>query len=93
VWNHITEFNETFLFTCRYVYVYAQIIVKEGKYVVYMHAYIHTYIMVALFAAPAVTGFSWAKCNATSTYYSTSHTICLGEKDAPGKAAKNHARA
>jgi hypothetical protein len=26
-----------------------------------------------------------------STYYSTSHTTCLGEKDAPGEAAKNHA--
>jgi hypothetical protein len=24
-------------------------------------------------------------------YYSTSHTSCLGEKDAPGDAAKNHA--
>jgi hypothetical protein len=33
----------------------------------------------------------WAKCNATSTYYSTSHTSCLGEKAAPGEAAKNHA--
>jgi hypothetical protein len=33
----------------------------------------------------------WVKCNAMSTYYSTSHTGCLGEKDAPGEAAKNHA--
>jgi hypothetical protein len=32
-----------------------------------------------------------AKRNAMSTYYSTSHTSCLGEKDAPGEAAKNHA--
>jgi hypothetical protein len=27
----------------------------------------------------------------TSTYYSTSHTSCRGEKDAPGEAATNHA--
>jgi hypothetical protein len=28
------------------------------------------------------------KCNAMSTYYSTSHTSCIGEKDSPGVAAK-----
>jgi hypothetical protein len=33
----------------------------------------------------------WAKCNATRMYYSTSHTSCLGEKDAPGEATSNHA--
>jgi hypothetical protein len=33
----------------------------------------------------------WAKCNAMSTYYSTSHTSCLEEKDALGEAANNHA--
>jgi hypothetical protein len=29
-------------------------------------------------------------CSATSTYYSTSHTSCLGAKDALDEAAKNH---
>jgi hypothetical protein len=35
----------------------------------------------------------WAKCNAMSTCYSTSHTSFLGEKNTPGEAATNHARA
>jgi hypothetical protein len=35
-------------------------------------------------AAPCVQSY-WVKCAATSTYYSTSHTSCLGEKDAPGE--------
>jgi hypothetical protein len=44
-------------------------------------------------AVPLLHAFShyWAKCIATSTYYSTSHTSCLEQKDAPGEAAKNHA--
>jgi hypothetical protein len=32
---------------------------------------------------------SRAKCNVKSTYYSTSHTSYLEEKDAKAKAAKN----
>jgi hypothetical protein len=38
-----------------------------------------------------ISGSLLAKCNATSTYYSTSHTNCLGEKDAPDQGTKNHA--
>jgi hypothetical protein len=50
-------------------------------------------LLAKLDAVPLLHTFShlWAKCNAMSTYYSTSHTSCLGEKDAPGEAAKNHA--
>jgi hypothetical protein len=43
-------------------------------------------------AAPHVQSY-WVKCNALSTYYSIAHTSCLGEKDAPGEAAKNYASA
>jgi hypothetical protein len=49
-------------------------------------------ILAKLDAVPLLLALSyWAKCNATSTYYGTSHTSCLGEKDAPGEAATNHA--
>jgi hypothetical protein len=50
-------------------------------------------LLAKLDAVPLLHAFShyWAKCNVMSTYYSTSHTTCLGEKDAPGEAAKNHA--
>jgi hypothetical protein len=50
-------------------------------------------LLAKLDAIPLLHVFShyWAKCNETSTYYSTSHISCLGEKDAPGKAGKNHA--
>jgi hypothetical protein len=44
-------------------------------------------------AVPLLHVFShyWAKGTATSLYYSTSHTSCLGEKGTPGEAAKHHA--
>jgi hypothetical protein len=50
-------------------------------------------LLAKLDAVPLLHAFShyWAKGNATSTYYSTSHTGCVGEKDAPGEAARNHA--
>jgi hypothetical protein len=49
-------------------------------------------LLANLDAVPLLHALSyWAKCNALSTYYSTSHTSCLGEKDALGEAATNHA--
>jgi hypothetical protein len=50
-------------------------------------------LLAKLDAVSLLHAFShyWAKCNVTITYYSTSHTSCLGEKDALGEAAKNHA--
>jgi hypothetical protein len=45
-------------------------------------------LLAKLDAVSLLHAFShyWAKW--TSTHYSTSYTSCLGEKDAPGKAAK-----
>jgi hypothetical protein len=50
-------------------------------------------LLAKLDAVPLLHEFNpyWAKCNVTSTYYSTAYTSCLGEKDALGEAAKNHA--
>jgi hypothetical protein len=46
-------------------------------------------LLAKLDAVPLLHAFShyWAKRNATSTYHSTLHTSCLGEKDAPGEDA------
>jgi hypothetical protein len=50
-------------------------------------------LVAKLDAVPMFHAFShyWSKCNETSTYYSTSHTSRLGEKDALGEATENHA--
>jgi hypothetical protein len=47
-------------------------------------------LLAKLDAVPLLHAFShyWATCNVTSTYYSTSHTSSLGEKDALGEGAK-----
>jgi hypothetical protein len=53
--------------------------------------YPYTHVSSSVIMVFRNSGSPLAKCNATSTYYSTSHTSCLGEKDVPGQAAKNHA--